>query len=55
MCGMKTQIELLRMKYGTYREVARTLEITERYLMRVKKGYPISKALEYRINSEAKK
>ena len=52
---MKTQIETLKQRYGTYREVARILEITERYLMRIKVGEPISKALEYRINAEAEK
>lgn len=50
---MKTQIETLRQRFGTYREVAQRLEITERYLMRIKSGEGISRALEYRIRREA--
>lgn len=52
---MEKQIEKLKEKHGTYREVARILEITERYVMEIKRGVPVSKALQYRIQHEAEK
>ena len=49
---MKNEILKLKEKYRTYRELAKVLEITERYAQMIAKGQSVSKALEYRIRQE---
>jgi hypothetical protein len=46
---MEKEITILKKRYGTYRNLANALEITERYVMAIKSGKPVSKALQFRI------